>query len=158
MVKPSDGKAMAMVQLHEHLFVRSHTRFIHANKVLDALVNAQIRFVLNVALINDPILAAACRTVGINYRHEPLRDSQREPIPGIVTELIKLVAELIPTTGVLVHCDSGWNRSNLIAIPALARYTQRSPAELVNEIRVHRPKTLKNPRFESFVLKGSYLG
>lgn len=146
-----------LIELHPRLFIRGHTRHCNTVNMLHALRGKGISLVINVALIPDEHLESACRVIGIDYRHVPLSDSQRRGIPtDTVRSLIDLVAERMKFTGVLVHCDSGWNRSNLVAIPALAKFHKCGTAKLIEEIRNIRPKVLKNKTFEQFVLGCDY--
>jgi len=140
-----------LIELHPRLFIRGHTRGILSTVMLREIHEKDIGKVLNVAIIADDFLERACQTVGIVYKHVPLRDSRLQEIPTQVTDLINEVAETMEYTGVLVHCDSGYNRSALIAIPACAEVTGVPPGEIIDRIRLQRPRLLHNPRFEHFV-------
>jgi len=145
---------MNFYALHPRLFIRPHTRHIDTERVLAALAERQIQMVVNVALINDPILAGGCRTVGIEYRHVPLHDSGNKMDRFLVRTIAKDVASRLPYHAVLVHCDSGWNRSALIGVLALMYHTGQSPKDLIivaREARGHQ--LLKNKAFEQFLLE-----
>lgn len=145
--------AATLIQLHERIFVRGHTLGMNPENLLYLVQAHQIGLVVNVALRPDNAFAAGCRTIGIRYKHVPLHDSQTQPIAPEVPGLIEEVADYAKRIGnVLVHCDSGWNRSNLIAIGALTRLTDELPVHLITTAREGRPKTLKNPAFELYVL------
>lgn len=141
-------------RLHERLFVRGHTRHAKAVTVLKALQENNIGYVLNVSFHPDKSLAQICKVYKICYRHEPLVDSQRQPmnVTKVMTLINSVAIVLAGNKGVLVHCDLGHNRSNLIAISALSKYTGKATKELIKEARVAQPKTLKNSKFEAFVL------
>jgi len=144
-------------QLHEKLWMRGHTKGADLDRMLEALHERKICLVMNVAIIPDLYLAGALRTIGKEYIHEPLSDSHTKPfsqetVRSLVATVVKTVAH---GWGVLVHCDSGRNRSALIAIPALSEITGRPTAELLTEVRLKRPiarGVLDNPRFRRFVL------
>lgn len=145
--------AVKLIKLHERIFVRGHTLGMNPESLLYTMQANQIGLVINVALRPDNVFAAGCRTIGIRYKHVPLHDSQTQPIAPEVPGLIEEVADYAKRIGsVLVHCDSGWNRSNLIAIGALTRLTEELPVYLIAAAREGRPKTLKNPAFELYVL------
>ncbi len=144
--------AIKLVQLHERLFVRGHTRHVDPLAMLRELQARQIGYVLNVALIPDYALEGSCRLIGIQYKHAPLHDSQDIDSEQIKTLAWSVAKAMKGDSGVLIHCDSGWNRSNLIAISALMLHTGRPAAELIAEARKLRPKVLKNKMFEQFVL------
>lgn len=142
--------APKLTELHPRLFIRGHTKGILSTTMLDVCREKQIGFILNVALIPDDFLHSACRTIGIRYKHEPLHDS-KDGIAENVPQLIEEVQRSIDA-GVLVHCDSGYNRSALIAIPALVCYSGRSAREIIDEVRKERPRVLHNTVFEQYVL------
>lgn len=139
------------VELHPRLFVRGHTKSLDPTVTLDMLRFRKIGYVLNVAIIPDSPLQAGCRTIGIRYDHVPMSDSKMSVEKDLVLVLAADVAKIMEHSGVLIHCDSGHNRSNLVALLALAKHTGRPIDELIAEARVLRPKTLKNPTFEQFV-------
>jgi protein-tyrosine phosphatase len=113
----------------------------------------KIRMIINVAIIPDEALENMSRNIGFNYRHIPMSDSKEQPIKTDVVENLALeVATRMHEYGVLIHCDSGYNRSALVALRALTMHTGREPKILIEEARKLRPKILKNPRFERFVL------
>jgi len=144
-------------KLHDKLFMRGHTKGADLDNMLQALHERQISMVINVAIIPDLYLAGALRTIGKEYIHEPLSDSHTKPfsqetVRSLVATVVKTVAH---GWGVLIHCDSGRNRSALIAIPALAEISGRPTEEILTEVRLKRPiarGVLDNPRFRKFVL------
>lgn len=147
-----------MTQLHEKLFMRGHTKGSNTERMLSALQDRKITMVLNVAIINDPALHAAMGCIGMEYIHEPLRDSFTTPFnEATVRSLIKTVVRTVEHgNGVLVHCDSGRNRSGLVVVPVLAELTRRPVAVLLDEVRAKRPISrgvLDNPRFRNWVLR-----
>ena len=144
---------LQLIELHPRLMIRGHTRGVFPSTWLRLFQERGIQYVFNVALIPDEQLHRACQANQIGYEHVPLHDSQRQPIPPGVTDLARRVAQYLDTAVVLIHCDSGYNRSGLVALLALALYTGRPTAELVAKARVLRPKILKNPRFAQFVLE-----
>lgn len=147
--------ALKLTKFHDRLFVRGHTRGLDSGEVLRELQKHDIRFVLNVALIDDHWIRDAARLVGIKCEHHPLHDSKNIDVPKVIA-LIKDVVSSMQYYGVLVHCDSGWNRSSLIAIPALAVVMNEPAADVLRVARLMRPKILKNPRFEEFVVGESW--
>ena len=140
-----------LVSLHPRLFIRGHTRGIDSATMLNTLREHKISFVLNVALIPDEYLQSACRTIGIHYEHEPLHDSM-DGITIKVPILIETVVEALKNDiGVLCHCDSGFNRSALVAIPALVAFTGVSARAIIDDARKQRPRLLHNSVFEKWV-------
>lgn len=141
-----------LIALHPRLFVRGHTRHLATGDVLRLVQERNIRMIVNVALIPDKYLDVAARNIGLMYKHVPLHDSKNIPVDTI-TKLADEVAHVMGFAGVLVHCDSGWNRSNLVALLALAKHTGKPIVDLIAMARMGRPKTLKNMSFEKFVLE-----
>ncbi len=140
-----------LFNLRNRLFVRPHTRGIDSAVMLNLLRREKIGYVLNVAIIPDDYLPAACRTIGIAYKHHPLSDSILNGVPENVADLIQETAKALSIANVMVHCDSAYNRSWLVGIPALAQVLGCSTSELIAEAREFRPKVLKNPTFEKYV-------
>lgn len=143
-----------MYKLHDHLYIRNHTKHIDSSKMLAALQSINTTLMLNVALINDDELSAACRTVGMDYRHVPLNDSGKKTDFGNVCRLGKEVAKIMEYGTVVINCDSGWNRSALVAVLALMRTFPGRPAEdIIREARsVRGQNLLKNEDFEAFLV------
>ena len=146
-----------MTELHALLWMRGHTKSVDSERMLLELERKKIQMVMNVALIKDEELAAGMRVMGMEYIHEPLRDSFTKPFDKeTVRSLVRtVVATVGHGWGVLVHCDSGRNRSALVAIPALAEISGRATEEVLKEVREKRPiarGVLDNPRFRKFVL------
>src|SRR3972149_3901660 len=100
-----------LFKLHDHLYIRPHTKRVNTERLLTELENRGVRLVLNVALIDDPVLAAACRTVGMTYRHEPFNDSGAKLDRDRALTLAYEVAKSMVYGSVMIFCDSGWNRS-----------------------------------------------
>ncbi len=146
-----------MTELHKLLYMRGHTRGVNTSNLINELANKHIHMVMNVALIKDEELEGGLHVQGMEYIHEPLRDSYLQPLDAeTIKALVRtVVATIRHGSGVLVHCDSGRNRSALVAIPALAEISGRSTAEVLKEVREKRPISrgvLDNPRFRKFVL------
>lgn len=79
-------------------------------------------------------------------------DSHEGPLPAEIDDLAERVSNALDTGGnVLVHCQAGINRSNLVAAAALVR-RGRTPDEAINLLRDKRHKAvLANSTFERFV-------
>lgn len=143
---------MKFVELHPRLFIRGHTKSLDPINLLTELRERKIGYILNVAIIPDLYLFGASKTVGITYLHAPMSDSKKIVNEALVEQLVGKVVEHMGSHGVLIHCDSGHNRSNLIAIIALSRFTKEPAAEILQRIRVFHPKALKNPTFEAYAI------
>jgi protein-tyrosine phosphatase len=146
------------IQLHDYLFMRGHTRNTDSYRMLAALQDEGIKVVLNVAIIEDSILAAGMRTVGMTYEHAPLSDGYTisPRVPQLIDFTVKQIRDGVKT---LVHCDSGRNRSALIVIPALSVVTGKSTKDLLDEVRKLRPIArgiLDNKAFERYVLEWTH--
>lgn len=133
------------------LFVRGHTRHVDTEAMGQCLLDHGIRTVINVARIRDQPMSVWCDQNHIAYWYSPMSDASRINT-GQVQRLVRLTVAAMQRGGVLVHCDSGWNRSNLIAILACATVTKQPVARILELARQRRPKTLKNPVFEAYVL------
>lgn len=138
-------------ELYPHLFVRGHTLNIDSSTMLKALIQKHIRLVLNVSLRNDPYLESACRTIGIVYKFTPMHDNSAVD-HALVYQLAEETLSYVRSgAGVLIHCDSGWNRSPLVALTAIVM-TSPNPAEaILAEVRKVRP-VLTNKTFERYIL------
>jgi len=145
---------MNLYRLHDRLYIRPHTRKLNSSAVLSVLSLHDVRLIMNVALIDDPALAAACRTVGMAYCHEPLNDSGAKLVPQRIRAIAREVAKTMSFGAVMINCDSGWNRSALVAVLAMYYFTNRPMADLIAEARIARgTKLLKNRAFEDFLLE-----
>lgn len=140
-------------ELYPGLFIRGHTRHVDHYALLTLLQRQHVVLVLNVALIMDSVFAKLLDASGIMYRHVPLSDS-RKHVPG---SFIQMQAQFVSCAmlrgSVLVHCDSGWNRSALIAIAALHLHTRLPVVELIAKARNVRPGVLNNKNFERYLLQ-----
>jgi len=143
------------IQIHENLYVRGHTRSVHTESMLQCVQDRKIKLILNVALINDPALHAAAACVGVAYQHRPLNDSRFVNVPEVLA-IASYLAGFIEFSPALVHCDSGHNRSFLVAILALAKLTGRPTKDILEEVRKKQRLALKNRTFELFVLEEVY--
>jgi hypothetical protein len=144
---------MNLWQLHDRLYIRPHTRHLDTSKTLATLREYDVRLMLNVALIDDPPLKAACQLVGVDYRHEPLNDSGSKLNPDRVRSLAKDVVHTMGYGSVVINCDSGWNRSSLIAIRALMYlHPEKDTESLIMEARRIRGRDLLwNEGFVAFL-------
>jgi protein-tyrosine phosphatase len=141
------------IELHPRLFMRGHTKGLYFGDVLRMCQERKIRMIINVAIIPDEALENMAHNIGFKYRHIPMSDSKENPIKTDIVENLALeVATCMHQYGVLIHCDSGYNRSALVALRALTMHTGREPHVLIEEARLLRPKILKNSRFERYVL------
>lgn len=143
--------APRIVKIHTRVFIRNHTKGLTLSSFFRVLQENGIYSILNVAIIPDYYLEDKCRMIGMKYRHEPLHDSQEIETEKIL-ELISYVQKETNAHGILVHCDSGKNRSLLVTVPAIVRMTNQDPAEIIKRIRTIRPQILDNPRFEEWIL------
>lgn len=136
------------------LAIRGHTRGL-SDKMAFArkLWSNGYLMLMNVALIDDPEMAKSCRWNDVLYRRYPLRDSAKSGLDtDVIRKAIFEVADCLENIGgAVVHCDSGWNRSALVAIPAAAMHAKVSASLILQEVRKVRPKVLKNRMFENFV-------
>lgn len=141
-----------LYEIYPRLYVRGHTLSINSSTMLRLLTERQVQLVLNVSLRDDPYLSAACRTIGMRYQFTPMHDSQ-DVDAAQVDQLATLVLSFLKLgCGVLVHCDSGRNRSALIALAAMVKDSPNPPAALLAEARKTRPAVLANPVFEAHIL------
>jgi protein tyrosine phosphatase (PTP) superfamily phosphohydrolase (DUF442 family) len=88
--------------------------------------------------------------------HESVRmyDSPDED-PTLVNALVDKVVAALNTEGsrVLVHCQAGINRSNLVAALVLRKWKGLTSAEAIAMLREKRsPLVLANPGFEAYLL------
>lgn len=144
---------LKLIEIHPRIFARGHTRNVELSNVMDEMYHRGIKTVFNVALIEDRYLAGAMRTVGMTYEHFPFRDSKVEPVDDArVREIARKVARATEHGGVIVHCDSGWNRSFLIGICAAHELSIEPTADIVARCRAERHKVLKNPKFHDYVV------
>lgn len=83
-------------------------------------------------------------------------DSNDEPLPAEIDEISDKVVEALEKGGnVLVHCQAGINRSNLIAASALMKWKGLSAADAIDMLREKRhSNVLANATFERFLLNG----
>lgn len=84
-------------------------------------------------------------------------DSNAEPdaleIDSIATQVVNALEQ---GGNVLVHCQAGINRSNLIAATALTLWKGLSAADAIDVLRERRHRNvLANSTFERFLLNGS---
>jgi protein-tyrosine phosphatase len=144
---------MNLWQLHDRLYIRPHTRHLNTSKALETLRAYDVRLMLNVALINDTSLEAACRVTGMEYRHEPLNDSGDKLNPDRVRTLAKDVVRVMEYGSVVINCDSGWNRCALIAVRALMYFhPERDADSIITEARKVRGQNLLwNDGFVAFL-------
>ena len=140
-------------ELDPRLFMRGHTRHFSTPQFLHLLQDHNIKMVVNVAIIKDRYLEGACRTIGMTYRHEPMSDGSKIDIARVV-DLATEVAKNMDFYGVLVHCDSGWNRSALICCLALMRHRVMSAKQAIDHVRSVRPGALRNQTFLKFLQEG----
>ena len=140
-----------LIQVYERLFVRGHTLGIKPDVMLRVLQRHDVRAVVNVSLRKDADLEAAGRLIGLVYRYAPMSDSRLVDVAA-VRLLAADVARYMLGGGVVVHCDSGRNRSLLVVALALRASTVLTPAQIVQQLRSARPDALANKTFEAFVL------
>lgn len=91
---------------------------------------------------------------GIVYIYFPFNDSQ---LPNLdrLHALGKLGASLIQSGHrVLSHCGLGFNRSALVA-GVILKYMGVEGANVVDQIRLHRPGALYNPVFAEYLMSGA---
>lgn len=112
-----------------------------------------MRTVLNVAIIPDDSLKALSSIKGIRYRQVALHDSRNIP-RNKIRKLARWVTKRMKKGRVMIHCDSGCNRSALIAVLAILKYDDEHDAKkVIDQARGVRPSILRNKHFEKFVLK-----
>lgn len=148
-------KDLLLIEIIPGIYVRPHTRAMDSHRMANFLVSKGIKTVLNVAKIYDAGLSRECPGRGITYQHSPLPDS-RDLNDEQVRAIIGFGVFRAHVGGIVIHCDSGWNRSNLIAIPVAHRVSGEPTASILERVRQVRPKVLKNTVFEAFVLKGEF--
>lgn len=78
-------------------------------------------------------------------------DENENPVPFY--KIVEAVSDALDTGGnVLVHCQAGINRSNLVAAGVLV-HRGRSPQEAIDLLREKRGQlVLSNPTFEDYIL------
>lgn len=89
---------------------------------------------------------------GVVYREEQLYDS--EDVSGKIDELALWVLDMCPDLGnnVLIHCQAGLNRSNLIAARVLMLGKGLTADQAIRVIRAQRsPLALCNRHFENWL-------
>jgi hypothetical protein len=88
----------------------------------------------------------------VAYQHIPMSDSRRK-LPAELEWHAEVIAERIETQGAryLLYCDSGRNRSNLLAAMVVRHILAVTGKEAVAIVRAGRPMALKNPLFVEFL-------
>jgi protein-tyrosine phosphatase len=149
---------MMIVRLHENIYIRRHTKYVSAERLINALQKRNVKLVLNVATVTDTPFVEAAGAAGITYCHAPLLDNSNVPKHDVQRLVQTVVAEVTRGNGVMIHCNHGWNRSPLIAILAIIRLTGREPTEAIRKAREIRPRVLKNKFFDQYVRDHGYEG
>jgi protein-tyrosine phosphatase len=140
-----------LVQLHQNIYIRRHTKYVAAERLVKELQTKKVKLVLNVTPVTDPFFDQLAGTAGIMYCHVPMLDKSFVPIHD-VQQLVQLVVEeVMRGNGVMIHCNQGNNRSPLIAILAIIKLSGCEPTEAVRQARKIRPSILKNKFFERYV-------
>lgn len=122
--------------------------------MIDALRNRNVTLVVCVALRQDALFAQEAAAAGITYAYRPLSDGSYVPAT-VVDEIVALVLDTLARgASVLVHCDSGRNRSALIATLALQKHAGIAAPAAIAAVRTGRPCALANKTFEHYVLHG----
>jgi protein-tyrosine phosphatase len=142
---------MKIVQLHENIYIRRHTRYVSTDRLINELQKKNIKLVLSVAPLTDAPFVEAARKAGITYYHAPLRDNSYVPTHDVQRLVHTVVDEVIRGNSVMIHCNQARNRSPLIAILAIIKLTGRESREALHAAREVRPKVLKF--FEKYVME-----
>jgi protein-tyrosine phosphatase len=141
--------ASASEILPGRLWVRARTNKLPVLAKQYMVDELKLTDVVCVCLIPDPSWAAFA---GVHYRHFPWSDSKRR-VPKNLGEVADALSNRIERGGrVLIYCDSGRNRSALLAAMVawklLAGCTGKQAVALV---RAGRPMALKNPLFIQYL-------
>ena len=147
---------MMLVQLHRNIFIRRHTKYLPAERLLKKLHKKNVKLVLNVTPVTDPFFAQLAGTAGIMYYQVPMLDNSYVPIHDVQQLVQRVVEEVMRGNGVMIHCNQGNNRSPLIAILAIIKLTRCEPTEAIRQAREIRPSILKNKFFERYVTQEAF--
>jgi protein-tyrosine phosphatase len=149
---------MKYIRLHKRLLIRGHTKKLNTRNLVHDLLRLEVVLVLNVSPTPDKRLCRMWRGIAgarkdiRQYLHVPMCD--HEVIPNdLVNELSNFVFKAMLKGSVLVHCNQGRNRSALISIAALRRYTGHTYKYLIDRAREVRPDILKNKSFEKWLME-----
>jgi protein-tyrosine phosphatase len=143
---------MMLVELHPNIYVRRHTKYIAAERLIKKLHKKNVKLVVNVTPTIDNLFAQSARADGIMYHHVPMLDNSYVPINDVRQLVQRVVEEVMRGNRVMIHCNQGNNRSPLIAILAIINLTGCEPIEAIRQAREIRPGILKNKFFERFVI------
>ena len=142
---------MMLVQLHQNIFIRRHTKYISAERLIKKLHTKNVKLVLNVTPVRDLSFAQLAGAAGIMYYHVSMLDDSYVPIHDVQQLVQRVVGEVMRGNSVMIHCNGGNNRSALIAILAIVKLTRCEPTEAIRQAREIRPSILKNKFFERYV-------
>jgi protein-tyrosine phosphatase len=142
---------MMLVELHPNIYVRRHTKYIAAERLIKKLHKKNVKLVVNVTPTIDNLFAQSAGADGIMYHHVPMLDNSYMPINDVRQLVQRVVEEVMRGNRVMIHCNQGNNRSPLIAILAIINLTGCEPIEAIRQAREIRPGILKNKFFERYV-------
>jgi protein-tyrosine phosphatase len=142
---------MMLVQFHKNIYVRRHTKYVTAERLLKELHRNNVKLVLNVSTVIDFSFGQPGQRGGIKYCHIPLVDRPYVPESDVRGLVQIVVEEVLRGKSVLIHCNQGCNRSPLIAILAIIKLTGCEPIEAIRRAREIRPGVLRNEAFEVYV-------
>jgi len=142
---------MMLVQLHQNIYIRRHTKYVTAEQLVKDLRAKNVTLVLNVTPVIDSGFAKEAWTAGITYEQVPMLDNFHVPV-DIVEQLVRrVVEEVTHSSGVMIHCNQGCNRSALIAILAIIQLTGCQPIDAIHQAKAIRPAVLRNKSFDRYV-------
>jgi protein-tyrosine phosphatase len=148
---------MMLVELHQNIYVRRHTKYIAVERLIKKLHKKNVKLVVNVTPTIDNLFARSASAEGIMYHHVPMLDNSYVPIDNVRQLVQRVVEEVRRGNSVMIHCNQGNNRSPLIAILAIMKLTGCEPSEAIRQAREIRPGILKNKFFERYVIDGADL-
>ena len=65
------------------IYVRRHTKFITAERLMRQLHTKSVKLVVNVTALTDSVFAQLAGTAGITYFHVPMLDNPYVPIQNV---------------------------------------------------------------------------
>jgi len=127
--------------------VRARTNSLSIQHKADLVVGLKLTDVACVCIIPDHTW-----TEWLEYHYWPCSDSKRV-LPAGIEARAEAIADGIEQLAQrwLIYCDSGRNRSNLLAALVVRRILACTGKEAIQYVRDGRPMALKNPLFISYL-------
>lgn len=84
-------------------------------------------------------LEAAYRAAGVAFHRVPIPDGSEGHLAARLDEVVGLVARLVESGRVYLHCNAGYNRAPTVAIAYLCRAEGLAPAAARAAVKACRP-------------------